>query len=186
MKYIAVLSVASAVFFSLPSQAAGEGEQSLLGVPFGGKLALAQCPSNTDHAKKPCWVDKPFTAKDGTRLGSAHLPNPDQRPAWAAHAMFRLQIDKADRVQEIQVKVFNAAERFAIAESISKRFGQPRENALRRLGTSWASWSVEAGRVEISCADECWVEFRTPLAQAARDLEQAGREKVNANRPKAP
>jgi hypothetical protein len=36
------------------------------------------------------------------------------------------------------------------------------------------------------CKGECWIEFRTPSAQAAREAEQRDRELANAKRPKAP
>ncbi|MEN9374658.1 MAG: hypothetical protein RIR79_2210 [Pseudomonadota bacterium] len=159
----------------------------LLGVPFGEKLIMKTCPLNTDKAKEPCWIGSPFLYKPtGTKLGSIHLPNPDSRPEWAAHGMFEVSLDRQDKLQEIKVHLFSESDRHKIADSISQRFGSPHENQLRRTDVSWASWKSSEGSVEMRCKGECWIEFRTPSAQAAREAEQRDRELANAKRPKAP
>lgn len=159
----------------------------LLGIPFGEKLALAQCPANTAKAKSPCWIDRPFLYKPtGSKSGYVHLPNAEERPEWAAHAMFEITQDKDGRVQELKVNTFSSDDRILVSESISKRFGKPFQNELRRSDVSWAYWRSAEGYVEMRCKDECWTEFRTPSAQAAREAELAERTRVNAARPKAP
>jgi hypothetical protein len=161
--------------------------KTLLGVPFGGVMKMKICPPNTDKSKDACWLSKPFVyAPTGAKLGSVHLPNPNSRPEWAAHVMFEVALDRQDRVQEITVHTFNDLDRYKIAESISQRFGAPHVDQLRRNEVSWASWKSEEGYVEMRCKDECWIEFRSPSAQAARDVEKREREKVKAERPKAP
>lgn len=164
-----------------------QSEKRLLGIPFGDTLIMGNCPSNTDNAKAPCWIGSPFIYKPtGAKLGSVHLPNPNGRPAWAAHVMFELMLDRQDKVQELKVRTFNEADRYKIAESISQRFGAPLEDQLRRSDVSWASWRSDEGHVEMRCKGECWIEFRTPSAQSAREAELRDREKLNAQRPKAP
>jgi len=167
--------------------ALAQAQSRLLGIPFGDKLALAQCPTNTDKAKAPCCIDRPFLYKPtGSKSGYVHLPNAEERPEWAAHAMFQISLDKNARVQELKVNTLGSQNRFQISESISKRFGKPIQDELRRSDVSWASWRSTEGSVEMRCKDECWIEFRTPTAQAALDAELAERAKVNAARPKAP
>jgi hypothetical protein len=100
--------------------------------------------------------------------------------------MFELMLDKSGVVQEVKVNTFNAHERHDIAESISQRFGTPFENQLHRYDISWAKWRSPEGYVEMRCQAECWIEFRTPSAQAAREAGLAERAKSEAARPKAP
>ena len=162
-------------------------QAALLGIPFGEQLQLAQCPANTDKAKVPCWIDKPFLYKPtGSKSGYVHLPNSKDRPDWAAHAMFQIIQDKDGRVQELKVQTFSSKNRIQIAESISMRFGKPYEDELRRSDVAWAAWRSPQGHVEMRCKDECWTEFRTPTAQAELESELAERAKQNATRPKAP
>lgn len=162
-------------------------QSTLLGIPFGEKLSLSQCPANTDHAKSPCWIGRPFVYKPtGSRSGSVHLPNPAGRPDWAANATFQIQQDKDGRVQELKVQTFSSHNRLKIAESISRRFGSPIQNQLQRSGASWASWRSADGYVDMQCENECWIDFRTPASQAAREAELAERARLDATRPKAP
>ena len=167
--------------------ALAQPQSKLLGIPFGEKLPLAQCPAKTDKARSPCWIDRPFFYKPtGSKSGYVHLPNSEERPEWAAHAMFQIIQDKDGRVQELKVNTFSSKDRIQISESISKRFGTPIQSELRRSDVSWATWRSAEGHVEMRCRDECWIEFRTPAAQAARESELAERAKMNAPRPKAP
>lgn len=159
----------------------------LLGIPFGERLSMKICPFNTDQVKVPCWINAPFVYKPtGAKLGSVHLPNPDGRPEWAANAMFKLTLDRQDKVQEIRVETFSDSDRSTIGESITQRFGIPLEDELRRSDGSWASWKSQDGYVEMKCKGKCWIDFRTPSAQAAREAEKHERENVNAKRPKTP
>mgnify|MGYP000856758310 FL=1 len=180
--------IAVALAASLPTVGAlAQTGKLLLGVPFGEKLDLRQCPSNTDKANAPCWIEKPFLYKPtGSRLGHIHLPNPSTRPEWASYAMFQIDLDKDNRVQELKVTTFDSKDRIQVGESISLRFGKPLENELRRSDASWASWRSSEGYVDMRCVDKCWIEFRTPTAQAAREAEMAERNRMNASRPKAP
>lgn len=182
------LLIASALLvFGTAAPAFGQESNHLLGIPFGGRFQLSQCPANTDKAARPCWLDRPFFYKPtGSQSGHVHLPSSDTRPKWAAHAMFQLTLDKAGIVQEFKVNTFDAQERRQIAESISRRFGAPVENMLHREDISWASWRSPEGTVSLRCQRECWVEFRSPSAQAALDAELATRAKKDAARPSAP
>ena len=100
--------------------------------------------------------------------------------------MFHVTLDKSGVVQEIKVSTFDARERHEIVESVSARFGMPFESEMRRDDVAWAYWRSSEGHVTMRCKGECWVEFRTPSAQAALDAELAARAKKDASRPKAP
>jgi hypothetical protein len=100
--------------------------------------------------------------------------------------MFQLTLDSAEVVQEIRVNTFSSQGRNEIAESISARFGVPFENQLQRQDISWAEWRSSEGYVAMRCQDECWIDFRIPSAQSARELELAERARMEAARPKAP
>ncbi len=100
--------------------------------------------------------------------------------------MFELTIDKVGSVQGIKVHTFSAEERHEIAQSIGMRFGVPIENQLNRPDVSWASWQSAEGHVSMRCQKECWIDFRTPSAQAALAAERDARAKKDAARPKAP
>lgn len=167
--------------------AVAQDVKPLLGVPFGGVLKLTtRCPFNSDQSKVPCWIGEPFFYKPtGSTTGSVHLPGPDQRPAWAAHAMFKVTLDKAKRVQELQVRTFRQ-NRKEIADSISLRFGAPHQNELKRADVGWAHWKSPEGTAAMNCSEDCLVTFRTTVAQAEYDAEMAERAKKDAARPKAP
>lgn len=161
--------------------------KTLLGIPFGEKLSVKNCPSNMEKSKVPCWMAPPFVHKPtGVKIGSVFLPNPKNRPVWAEHAIFFVSLDRQGRVQTLKVNTFISSERYEIARSISQRFGEPRVDELRQKGASWASWKSEEGCVDLQCTDECWTEFRTPTAQAEREAGQRNSAKVDASRPKAP
>lgn len=180
-------SLSVSLLLGLSCTAYAQSGKLLLGIPFGERLIMKICPPNVDKAKEPCWISTPFVYKPtGSKMGSIHLPNPNTRPEWAVYAMFEALLDRQDRLQEIKVHTFNESERHKIADSISQRFGSPHENQLRRTDVSWASWKSSEGFVEMRCKGECWIEFRTPSAQAARDAEQRERELANTKRPKAP
>ena len=174
----------------LATQACGVLAQhlpKLLGVPFGERLTLTQCPFNTNNAKAPCWIDKPFLYKPtGSKSGYVYLPNANERPEWAENVMFEISQDKDGKVQEIKVHTFRSQNKLQISESISKRFGKPMQDELRSSEASWAAWRSTEGSVEMRCTDECWIEFRTPVAQAEKEAELSARARANAARPKAP
>lgn len=179
--------VAAALAQGFILDASAQQAPTLFGVPFGSELALTECPENTDKAKRPCWVSQPFLHKPtGSKSGYVHLPKAQDRPEWAANVMFQLSQDRNGRVQEIKVRTFGSHNRIQIGESISKRFGKPTQDELRRSDVSWASWRSSEGAVEMRCGDECFIEFRTPPAQKSLEAELAERARANATRTKAP
>ena len=161
--------------------------KQLLGIPFGAPLHLQGCPSPAEEATAPCWIDSPFFYEPtGERLGAAHLPNPDLRPKWAAYAWFELTLDKLSNVQVVKVTTFNSTDLYQIANSINQRFGKPINSQFQKKGISWATWSSKDGYVDMRCQEKCWIEFRTPSAQRAREAEERERKAVDAARPRAP
>lgn len=182
LKSIAV----SAVLWGAVAAISAQEVTPLLGVPFGGPMKLTRCPFNTDQAKAPCWIGQPYVHKPtGSTSGSVYLPGADRRPEWAAYAMFEVTIDKAGKVQSMEVHTLRQG-RQKIADSISLRFGSPYKNELKRPDVGWAHWKSAEGTAEMNCSDECWITFRTPTAQADLDAELAERAKKDAGRPKAP
>jgi hypothetical protein len=158
------------VAFFLAAPANAETANRLLGIPFGDKLQLGRCGADTRNAKKPCWIDKPFFHKTaGTTSGYVFFPDADARPKWAARAMFSLVLDKVGTVQEIKVNTYAPAERFEIAQSISRRLGKPITDRLSSADSMAAYCRTNEGTAQIRCHNECWVEFRTLEAQAVQD-----------------
>lgn len=171
----------------MPESTHAEASNRLLGIPFGDKLQLTRCPADTRNVKRPCWIDKPFFHKAlGTTSGYVRFPDSDSRPRWAAHGMFTLVLDKEGTVQEIKVNTYVPSERFEIAQSISSRFGKPVTDRLRSSDAAAAYWHTHEGTAQLRCNNECWVEFRTPEAQAARDAKLAVQQNSDAARPVAP
>jgi hypothetical protein len=162
----------------------------VFGLPLGGKLKAQphSCPTNTDKAKDICWIDKPFVAANGDRLGSVHLPNPDGRPAWAAYATFSAQIAKDGVLEELKVRTFSAKEKHVIAQSLSSRFGLPNETTLPRNDAASATWARSEIFIYMLCdrSEFCIVEFRSPKAQAEREREAAARRQKDSARPASP
>ena len=176
-----------AVAFLLTSPTYAQTSNRLLGIPFGDKLHLSRCGADTRNAKKPCWIDKPFFHKTaGTTSGYVYFPDSDARPRWADHAMFSLVLDKMSTVQEIKVNTYAPAERFEIAQFISNRFGKPVTDRLRSSDSMVAHWRTSEGTVQLRCHNECWVEFRTPQAQAVREARQNMQQNSDAARPIVP
>ena len=162
--------------------------EGLLGLPFGDKLELRACPANSDKAKAPCWIDKPFFYKPtGAKLGYIHVPNPDSRPSWAAYAMFQITLDGDSKVQELRVEPVSREAHDEILSSVSIRFGAPKQSDRFDNGLSSASWRSSEGTANMYCSPgKCFVEFRTPKAQAEREAGMAAQRLKNAARPKAP
>jgi hypothetical protein len=179
-----IIAAAFAISIATPYAAA---QSRMLGIPFGEKIVLTLCPINSEKSKVPCWIEAPFLFKPtGSKSGLVHLPMSEDRPEWAAHAMFRISLDKNSRVQELKVNTSSARNKSQISESISTRFGKPVQDELFRRDISSATWRSSEGFVEMRCKDECWIEFRTLQAQSERESELAERAKVNAARPKLP
>lgn len=178
---LSVLAIAGAV------TAHAADAVTVFGLPLGGKLKAQphSCPTNTDKAKEICWIDKPFVASNGDRLGSVYLPNPDGRPAWAAHAIFSAKIAKDGVLEELKVRPFSVKEKHVIAQSLSSRFGLPNETTLPRNDTASATWTRGDIFIYMLCdqSEFCVVEFRSPKAQAEREREAAARRQKDSARP---
>lgn len=184
-RLVILLQAILAVLLSIPS--VGHSQAQLLGIPFGTPVDIKQCPTRTERARSMCWLDTPFLHKpSGTRIGHVHLPNPDQRPLWAAYGLFRIHQDAQGRVTTLRLTDINIEKKFEVSHSISQRFGNPTENHLSRAGASWASWQSREGHVRLECLESCTTEFLTPAAHAELQDEQRKRRELDAARPKAP
>lgn len=188
MKLVNSSLIAALAFLSVTAHATDA--MSVFGLPLGGMLKTQplSCPTNTDRAKEICWIDKPFVASNGDRLGSIHLPNPDSRPAWAAYAMFSVKIAKDGVLEELKVRTLSAKEKHVIAQSLSSRFGLPNETTLPRNDTASATWARSDIFIYMLCdrSEFCIVEFRSPKAQVEREREAAARRQKDSARPASP
>ena len=161
-------------------------------LPLGGKLKPSpkDCTVEnitTNNNKALCWISKPFTAKDGSKLGSVLLPSPDSLPEWAAYAGFRASVSRDGRLTEIIVKVEDGAKKMEIASSIGKRFGLPVSTTLPRTDFAKAEWSGEGIGVFQTCtARTCEVRFLSPEALRELSQRQETAERVKAARPASP
>ena len=181
---VRLLTMAGALVLGAASAAAET--VTVLGLPLGGKApAIRACPPNTDNAKTVCWVGAPFKSKHG-QMGSVHLPNPDGRPAWAAHASFEVSVDRAGQLERIRVSTVVAGNRSEIADSISSRWGQPNQSNLAQPGPASATWNKSDLTILMVCSGKCSVEFRSAAEQASREQEAEARKRVDADRPASP
>lgn len=160
----------------------------VFGLPLGGNIStnMKTCPSNTDKAKNVCWIGKPFVSKDGEKLGSVHLPNPDSRPDWTAHAMFEMQTGRNGELQQLKVTTFEGKAKHVIANSITSRFGLPTESTLPREATSSASWARPDIFINLLCGEQCYVSFVSAKAHSEREQRLAENRRKQASRPKSP
>lgn len=186
MLFVKRLSLAAVLLVGVSAYA--DAPTMVLGLPLGGKVALNMkiCPSNTDKTKEVCWISKPFVGKSGDRLGYIHLPNPDSRPDWAAYGMFQMGVGKDGELKTLTVESSGNNEKHAIANSITSRFGLPKETTLPRDGYSFASWAGKNIYVHLECASRCFTTFRSPNAQAEVEQRTAEYRKKQAARPVSP
>lgn len=181
------MRTAAAVVLTTIATAATAGE-SILGVPFASdKFAVtAVCPWDADRSKRPCWVGPPFKSPDGSLGGSIHLPNADQRPKWAVHALFRINLDKNGRVQRLDVEA-SSSDLEHIVDSISSRFGTPSPGPMNMPPRYFhAKWKNATAAVDMTCSKECSVSFISAATQAEIAKGVAERSAKDAARPKAP
>lgn len=136
----------------------------VLGIPFNGKLKHSPgiCPLNNEKAEQICWRSSPRMDDIGGRWGSAHLPDPDSRPLWAARGWFEIALKKDLTVMRIKV-LAEGTERETIFQSISTRFGAPVSDDGRS-----ARWVHKDAIIQLLCAapTKCWATFNVPAAEA--------------------
>lgn len=163
---------------------------TVLGLPLQGRIdpGIRQCPDDSSKSKWSCWIDKPFVASSGAKLGTAYLPNPDRRPRWAAYALFHLTLDRDGRLDEIKVSTMDPAQKPEIATSISERFGRPDSSTLAEPDVGSATWSKPEVHIDLLCSrtQPCTVIFRSPKAQLELERQQAARRSVDLKRPISP
>jgi len=119
-------------------------------------------------------------------LGSVHLPNGDARPAWATYASFEFHLAKTGAIKELRVTTIDSSDRLTIRDSIGSRFGVPSMSTLQAVGQGSSIWARNDIYISLLCDNKCWVEFRTPEAQADREKQIADRAKKNAEKPLTP
>ena len=167
-----------------------ETEMHVLGYPLGGKLSAAPkiCPLKSENSKTLCWVGAPATLKGGGKSGLVHLPSPDSRPEWAAHAMFKMLIRKDLTVDSLEVRTFSGLKGPTIDASISARFGAPTSPRIQSGDLVSSTWARQDVHIRMACrlSDFCLVMFRSPVSQAKLNEELRARSATNTARPISP
>lgn len=158
----------------------------VLGLPVGGKPAkpLRLCPDDPRVLEVACWFGVPSGGERGGRSGLVYLPDPDGRPAWAAHAIFNATVAGDGRLERLTVKAPLDYEttRQGIVDSISARFGPPSWPTQSR-----AEWYRPGVHIQMTCiAKECTVIFDSARYSDERKRAAAVREARTANRPRSP
>lgn len=164
----------------------------IFGLPVGGTLPSPPkaCPSSVNAiAERPlCWIEKPFR-HGATTTGGVYLPNPESRPAWAAHATFDMTISGSNTLDVLAVRPASARDMTAIVASISERFGNPSHSTIyMRSGPASAKWSAPGINIDLLCdrVDFCLVEFRSARSWLDRERDLAASKKADAARPRTP
>ncbi len=173
------------------SSASVEGTNSesvitILGVPIGGKVGpLTQCPDDSNKSKSICWISDPHVSKNGSRLGTIHLPGADRRPQWAAYALFEAHISKKGILERLQLRTHDAKSQDEIMEAVTARLGRPTQKPLvgpQTFSTSWIGKEV-AVRMLCSYGEFCTLDIASPAwwSRYQRDMEE--QRKIDAARP---
>lgn len=159
----------------------------IFGLPLGGKFATPpkMCPSNSDAAKAPCWVEKPRVSSYGTS-GVLHMPNPSSRPKWAEYITLDAYIGR--NLTLLSLKTESNHGRTEIIDSISARFGRPIRDNIRPNGISSAEWDRSDIRITMLCdrGGRCFIDFMSDELREANARETASRAAIDAARPRSP
>ena len=159
---------------------------TIFGVPIGEKLQPQACPPKKETARQMCWVGRPAVARDGSKLGTLHLPAHEGKPSWAGNQPFMVTLSKDGTVEELKLPNVPARERPAVIRSISGRFGTPR-NAGEQGSTAWAGWAADGVHIKLACQDErCLFTVRTNTAEASARLQADARKTTEAGKPGTP
>lgn len=179
-----VLSSAGAVF-------AAESVVTVFGLPLGGKMPpLKICTIDEISAlkiKNHCWISKPFTAKDGSKLGTLNMADSDALPEWAAYASFSASLSPTGALERLNVEAPGTNKKQAIASSISKRFGLPISTTLPRSDLAEARWISQGIEINQLCIrDQCQVSFSSSSSAKKMADAQAEENRINKARPASP
>lgn len=162
----------------------------IFGLPLGGKPVkpIPVCKfDDVGSSTKLCFLDKPFVAKDGRRLGSLNVPDKNL-PAWARFSTYALSSEKDGRINSISTTTDTPHKFDEIKDSISLRFGAP--TSVRETGTliPMASWELRDILIHITQYGEkcCEISFRTPDDMARQKAYWAERDKEEKSRPLTP
>lgn len=161
---------------------------TVFGLPIGGKIKkpIPVCPFNTDTTKELCWVGKPFVAKNGSRLGTLHMPSPALLPDWAAYASFEIGMTKGGELRHVDVTTNRNPDMRAIMESVSSRFGRPTSAKVFSPEYSNWSWDVADLFIHLECLHKCTASFRSPDERDERRKQHAEWQRVQDARPASP
>lgn len=147
-----LLALATAL---LPAAAPVAAEPvTVLGLPLGGQISPAkQCPQKrggTDY-RTMCWVHSPVRLSGGTKWGMLGVPGADDRPKWAAYAMFDARVTKAGILESVDVLTTLDNQYEEIRESVAGRFGRPNRESLPASGSALATWESSDINIRLAC-----------------------------------
>lgn len=179
------------VLSSAASAYAAESVITVFGLPLGGKVPqFKECTVDEIVARKNkahCWVGKPFTGKDGGRLGNLKMADSDVLPEWAASAKFKAQISRQAHLELLTLEGVDGQLKHTIANSLSKRFGLPVQTTLPQTDWAEAKWIGEGIEVFQRCTvKSCEVRFLSPAAVRQMVDTEAETKRVNSARPATP
>ena len=185
------LTCMAVALFTVGTAYAADSVVPVFGLPLGGKMPrtkICTVDEISAHKRKAhCWVDKPFVAKDGGKLGSLNMADPDALPSWAVHASFSVSLSPTGTVERVRVESRGSDDKQAIASSISQRFGLPVSTTLPRTDLAEATWLSQGIGIFQRCVRErCEVNFLSAaeLAEQRRTADKA--KEVDARRPATP
>lgn len=144
---------------------------TVLGLPLGGRpnppikiCSFKEVGSET----VTCFIEKPFTAGDGSKLGTLNLPD-SRLPKWAAYGNHKVSLSRGGVIESITVQTTDTTELRSIVESIAIRFGMPTTSETVGTSIPTATWDLPTIFVHVTqWGDRCCdVQFMTPAAIAA-------------------
>jgi hypothetical protein len=172
--------------------AAAADSAMIFNLPLGGKLKMPVrvCEFReigSDQVRSMCWIERPFMHK-GTMLGGLELPNPDSRPSWAAHALFKAQVGNDGTLEKLSARSSSFDRQYEIRQSIESRFGLPSEVSPTGSPISGAAWHQKDIHIKMLCSREigCDVEFSSVRAYDALQKELSARRAKDSARPISP
>lgn len=170
---------------------ASESAVTIFGLPLGGKVPqFKECTVDEIVARKNkahCWVGKPFTDKDGGRLGNLKMADSDVLPEWAVSAEFKAHISRQAHLELLTLEGVDGQLKHTIANSLSKRFGLPVQTTLPQTDWAEAKWIGEGIEVFQRCTvKSCEVRFLSPAASKKMAAASAEAKRINSARPDTP
>lgn len=165
---------------------------TVLGLPLGGKItpplkACRDLPPGKYMQQGTCWVYSTAGPKGG-RSGELHIPGADSRPAWAAYADFRADVDQNGTLTQFTVISRDANQADEIINSISTRFGPPAHSNSNPPFKWYANWTRPEIGISFLCniGNKCHTRFTSAEVASEERARLQKQMKLDAARPVSP